>query len=67
MSYRVALQYRRLSAAVIRNALMHVQVSVLRHKRTGKRYVLPSKAGGEAKKIYSIMKVKRTTSAYALD
>ena len=35
---------------VIRNALIHVQHSVFKHKRTQKRYVMPAQINPEAKK-----------------
>ena len=49
LAYRVQLQKkRRLSPAVIRDALLNRQCSVLRHTRTGKRYVIPSSAHGRS-------------------
>ena len=66
LSYRVGLQYRKLSPAVIRNALLHVQHSVLRHKHSGARYAMPSQVSPEAKKIYQIMGLKVATTAYQL-
>ena len=66
LSYRVDLQYRKLSPAVIRNALLHVQHSVLRHKHTGVGYVMPSQVSPEAKKIYQVMGLKLSTTPYQL-
>ena len=66
LSYRTALQYKRLSPQVIRNALCHVQHSVLRHKKTRKRYVIPSQFSPEAKKIYQLMGIKLSGAPYAL-
>jgi len=66
LSYRTALQYKRLSPQVIRNALCHVQHSVLRHTKTHKRYVIPSQFSPEAKKIYQLMGIKLSGAPYAL-
>ena len=66
LSYRVGLQYRKLSPAVIRNALLQVQHSVLRHKHSGARCAMPSQVSPEAKKIYQIMGLKVATTPYQL-
>ena len=50
LMYRIKLQHKALSPAVIRNALIHVQHSVFKHKRTQKRYVMPAQINPEAKK-----------------
>lgn len=55
LSFRVKLQYTKLSPAVIRNALVHIQQSVLIHKQTGERYCIPSNTSPEAEKIYRLM------------
>ena len=64
--YRIKLQHKALSPEVIRNALIHVQHSVFKHKRTQKRYVMPAQINPEAKKIYAVMGLKATTTAYPL-
>ena len=66
LMYRIKLQHKALSPAVIRNALIHVQHSVFKHKRTQKRYVMPAQINPEAKKIYAVMGLKATTAAYPL-
>ena len=66
LMYRIKLQHKALSPEVIRNALIHVQHSVLKHKRTNKRYVIPSTIDPQAKKIYAVMGLKATTTAYQL-
>ena len=66
LMYRIKLQHKALSPEVIRNALIHVQHSVLKHKRTNKRYVIPSTIDPQAKKIYAVMGLKATTTAYPL-
>src|SRR5580704_4938171 len=55
LEYRVALQYQKLSPEIIRNELIHVQLSFLKHRKTGVRYGIPSKVGQHAKKIYQII------------
>ena len=67
LMYRVRLQHRPVSAAVIRNALVNVQQSVLRDKRSHHRYVLPSTPSPEASKIYQVLGIKPTTTPYQLD
>ena len=67
LSYRVSLQYRPLSVAVIRNALVHVQHSILKHRQSGKRYGLPSRIGEQARKIYRLMGLTPSTVPYRLD
>ncbi len=66
LMYRIKLQHKALSPEVIRNALIHVQHSVFKHKRTQKRYVMPAQINPEAKKIYAVMGLKATTTAYPL-
>ncbi len=66
LMYRIKLQHKALSPEVIRNALIHVQHSVFKHKRTKKSYVMPSQINPEAKKIYAVMGLKATTTAYPL-
>ncbi len=48
--YRIKRQHKALSPEVIRNALIHVQHSVFKHKRTQKSYVMPAQINPEAKK-----------------
>ncbi len=66
LMYRIKLQHKALSPEVVRNALIHVQHSVFKHKRTKQRYVMPSQINPEAKKIYAVMGLKATTTAYPL-
>ena len=66
LMYRIKLQHKALSPEVIRNALIHVQHSVFKHKRTKQRYVMPSQINPEAKKIYAVMGLKAITTAYPL-
>ena len=58
---------RRLSPEVIRDALLNRQRSVLRHTRTGKRYVIPSSATAEAQLIYQALGLSLSDVPYALN
>jgi len=66
LEYRVALQYQKLSPEVIRNELTHVQLSFLKHRKTGIRYGMPSKVGPHAKKIYQIAGIKLSTTPFQI-
>lgn len=55
---RVAKDYTRLSAEVIRKELTQVQLSILKNTQDGKRYALPSKSTEQAQKIYQILGLK---------
>jgi transposase len=67
LMYRVKLQYRAMSAEVIRNALVHVQHSLLTHEIRPDLYVIPAKASPEARKIYQVMGVKWSEVPYRLN
>ncbi|MEK6750472.1 MAG: hypothetical protein AABY83_14935 [Pseudomonadota bacterium] len=41
-------KYQRLSPEVIRRGLVRVQISVLKHRKTGHSYAMPSNAGAHA-------------------
>lgn len=58
LEYRVKLQYKYMSPEEIRHNLIKVQTSVLRNKKTGIRYLLPSHIPHDAQKIVQIMGVK---------
>lgn len=58
LEYRIATQYKKLSPEVIRNELIHIQVSILKHIDTSDRYVIPSKVSLNQRKIYQIMGMK---------
>ena len=65
--YRFEIQQKEsISFAVLRNALLQVQASVLIDPNTKKRYVVPSKASPIAKKIYQILGLKRSLVPYEL-
>ena len=66
LEHRVATQYRKLSAEVIRNELVHAQVSILKHINTGVRYCIPSRLTVHLKKIYQVMGLKISDIPYKL-
>ncbi len=66
LEYRVGVQYQKLSPEVIRANLCRVQISMLRD-RQGNRYVLPSNASQEARKIYQVMGLKYSVQPYRLN
>jgi transposase len=67
LEYRVALQYKKMSPERIRQELLHVQMSILMHRQTKKRYCLPSSMTTGACKIYDIMGVNYSTTPFQLD
>jgi transposase len=58
LSYRIRLQKEALSVEKIRQTLTNVQLSILKDKRTDKRYGIPSAISQEAKKIYHAVGLK---------
>ena len=66
LEYRVNRLYQKLSPEVIRENLMSVQASILRHKPSGQKYVLPSTTREHAGKIYQVMGLKLVTQPTAL-
>ena len=61
LEYRVKTQYQKLSPEVIRRELLHVQQTVLRHKQTEERFIIPSKMGIHAARIYRVMNMRKNT------
>lgn len=66
LEYRVKMQYKKVSPEVIRKELSHVQISVLKDRKTGKRYCVPSKVGEDTRKIYHIMGMKLSTTPFEI-
>ena len=66
LQYRMALQARPVSPEVIRNALVHVQHSVLQHQQTQRRYVLPSAISETGRQLYKVMGLTHSTTPYEL-
>lgn len=67
LTYRTALQYQRLSPEVIRRELTHVQISVLKHAKTQRRYAMPSPVGAHAARLYKLMGLTPHDTPYCLD
>ena len=65
LEYRIKLQYKELSPEVIRASLARVQVSILRGPDREK-YVIPSEASHEARKIYQVMGLSYSATPYRL-
>jgi hypothetical protein len=66
MEHRIRLQYKKLSPEKIRQALVRVQTSILLDKVKRIRYGLPSRLSHDARKIYDILKVKKTITPYII-
>lgn len=67
LEYRVKLQYKKLSPAVIRSLLISVQTSILSCDKKRIRYAIPSPIKLDAKKIYRLMGVETQTTPYILE
>jgi transposase len=65
LEYRVALQYKKISPESIREALIRVQSSILVDNKKGK-YVIPSQASQDARKIYQVMGLSYSQTPYRL-
>ena len=53
LEFRVATRYQKLSPKVIKNELLHVQVSILKDIKTNKQYGIPSNITQHIKHIYA--------------
>jgi len=67
LSYRCAIQYTKLSPAVIRDELMRTEISVLTHVNTRKKYAMPSKIRVKAQKLYMVVGKKLKNTPYCID
>lgn len=68
LSYRYEVQQgERISFNVVRNELLKVQSSVYCDRSTGERYVMPSKTSPLARKLYSILGLKKSLVPYKLN
>ena len=65
LEYRVALQYKKMSPECIRGALIRVQSSILIDNKKIK-YVIPSQASQDARKIYQVMGLSYSQTPYRL-
>jgi transposase len=66
LEYRVRLQYKKLSPAVIQQLLLSVQTTLLYSKEKGIKYAVPTANKAEVKNIYRLMGVERKTTPYIL-
>ena len=66
LSYRLRMQKITLSIEQIRDALTHVQVSILKHIETKTYYGIPSKVNEDAKSIYKILRIKYDTVPFLI-
>lgn len=66
LEYRVKNQYQKLSPEVIRENLLSVQASLLVHKPSSKKYLLPSTTREHASKIYHVMGLKLATQPFQI-
>ena len=67
LMYRVKIQQQVMSAEVIRNALLHVQTSILKDQKNGQRYAIASNTSSEAKKLYHVMGLSLPSTPFALN
>lgn len=67
LEYRIAIQYQKLSAEVIRNELVHVQATILKDYKTKLKYAIPSKSTKQAIKIYQSMGENLSDVPYQLN
>lgn len=67
LTYRVGLQYQPLSPEVIRNELVHTQLSILQHQVTQHHYAIPSRHTQHARKIYQAIGGKLSAVPFAMD
>ena len=66
LEYRVKRQHEKLSPEVIRENLLSVQASLLIHKPTGKKYLMPSSTKEHASTLYKTMGLKLSTQPILL-
>jgi len=66
LSYRVKLQYQPMSPEIIRNELVRVEQSILKHKTKETRYGIPSKMTLNAQKIYQVMGEKLSSVPFLI-
>ena len=58
LAYYLKVRDIRMSEAAIRKALNQVQVSILKHQKSGERYGIPSRKTPEAQQIYKALGLK---------
>ena len=67
VEHRVRLQYKKLSINEIRKTLLSVQNTIVVDPKRRIRYVIPSNARSEARKIYNIFSIERDITPYILE
>ena len=58
LSYRLKYQGKARSTEAMRDALMHVKLSIIRDRRTNKAYGIPSNMSEIAQEIYKVLGLK---------
>lgn len=66
LGYRARLRFEAMSPERIVRALNSVQASILRETSNDRRYVLPSKASEDARKLYTTMALKPDSTPYEI-
>jgi len=66
LEYRIRLLYKKMSPERIRQTLVKVQTSILFDKKKRIRYGLPSRLSADARKIYEVLKIKKTITPYII-
>lgn len=66
MEYQVATRYTKLSPEVIRQSLVAIQASILKHTSKNRRYCLPSQANEHARKIYKLLGLKLSVKPFEI-
>lgn len=66
LEYRVKKQYEKLSPEVIRENLLSVQASILIHKPTGRKYLMPSSTKEHATALYKVIGLRLSTQPILL-
>ncbi len=66
LEYRVERQHKKLSPEVIRDNLLSVQASLLIHKPTGRKYLMPSSTKEHTSTLYKTMGLKLSTQPILL-
>lgn len=62
--HRIKIQSEPMSFETVRNHLLHAQASIVIDTRTKRKYVIPSQATADQKRIYSVFGLKRTDRPY---
>lgn len=66
LNYRLKTQSINLSELAVRNALLQVQISILKHQQTGKYYGIPSRKTIEAEKIYKSLGIRLSDTPFLI-